>query len=103
MLREAEMNREEFLYRMKYFNWREVLTVKFKKHQLTLRTLIDEGGSLHPIDKSLRYDVIIDGVIGPDARSILKLNEVMRRNFKGIILEMWRHMWIYLSLRWSYA
>ena len=83
------MDKEELLYRLKYLNWRLLLTVKHNNHKLIIRALIDEGGKMYPKMKPIRYDDIIDGVTGPDAGSIAELDRIMRRNFKGIILRMW--------------
>ena len=84
------MNREELLYRLKYLNWRPLLTVKDGGHQLIIRGLVDEGGKIHPKMKPIRFDIVIDNVVGPDADSLQELDRIMRGNFKGIILEMWK-------------
>ena len=87
------MDKKEFIYRMKYLNWRELLTIDYAGHTLTVRCLIDEGGKLYPPLKPLRYDVVIDGVVGPDAGSLHELDRIMRRNFSGVVAEMWRYAW----------
>ena len=87
------MNREELLYRMKYLNWRPLLSVNHDEHRLIIRALIDEGGKLYQRNKPLRYDVVIDGITGPDADSLSELDRIVRRDFRGVVLEMWRYAW----------
>lgn len=82
-----------FLYRLRNLNWRELLSVLGPKHKIILRALVDEGGKLYPRNKPVRYDVVVDGVIGPDAASLIELDRVMRENFRGEILRLWSRLY----------
>ena len=92
------MDKEELLYRLKYLNWRPLLSVKYSDHRLIIRGLVDEGGKMYPKMKPVRFDIVIDNVLGPDADSLQELNEIMRRNFRGAVLEMWKTAWLRLEV-----
>lgn len=68
------MNREEFIYRMKYLNWHPLITVRDGGHELIVRALKDDKGELYG-DKILKYDIVVDGIIGVDAETLEELRE----------------------------
>lgn len=92
------MNKEEFLYRMRYLNWHPLLKVRDGKYEIIIRVLVDEGGKLHPRNKPILYDVLIDGIVGPHAPSLIELNKIMRKEFRGIVLRLWRRAYELLNL-----
>jgi len=84
------MDKAEFLYRLKYLVWQPLLVVEGEDHKITVRAEIDAGGKIYPRGKPIQFDVVIDGVVGPNARTLEQLNKIMERNFHGPILRLWR-------------
>ena len=72
-----KMTREGFLYHVKYVNWHPLLTLKSKRHTVIIRVMKDDKGEYYG-RKPLHYDIIIDGVTGPDFKTIKELLEYMR-------------------------
>ena len=92
------MTREEFLYHVKYVNWHPILTITKKihreKHKIILRGLKDDKQLLYG-PGYLRYDIVIDGVVGPDASTLDELLLICRSHqllkyFYPILKEMIR-------------
>lgn len=77
MAEEKHMTREEIKYRMKFINWHPLITVRHRGHTLIIRYLKDDKGELYG-NRILGYDVIIDGVTGPDADTLDQLIEILR-------------------------
>jgi hypothetical protein len=67
-------------YRMLYLNWHPLITVRNDEDEIIIRVLMDDKGELYPKDKPIRYDVVINGVTGPDASSLKQLLEIFERN-----------------------
>ncbi len=72
-----KMPKEEIKYRMLYLNWHPLLTIRSEKHEIIIRVLKDDLGKLYG-DRILGYDVVIDGVTGPDADTLDELIEILR-------------------------
>ena len=65
-----------FKYGLKNLYWEPFITVKQGKHILIVRGLIDKEGKIYG-DKIGRWDVVVDGVIGPDDSDLKRLGEAI--------------------------
>jgi len=91
-LSDDDRTRLRFIYGLRCLFWWPILKIKTEKHVILLRRLRDEctGKILN------QYDVIIDGITGPDAASLNELIKILMRNpdlkWAGFILEKRLHL-----------